>query len=167
MTEFLKEAKRQNSVLHEIEKELKINIVEFRDIKLDYLTVTLYGNFEKDLNDIIERKIAANNNFNRNYIQFLRNNDYKLHRGTTKNKFKELIKQTFNKDIIQIISNSDWQLYANFMDFRHSIAHATPKYKAYKNLLLSNTQNIDDIITVLETILIKLDNIKNVQKIST
>lgn len=80
MSSFLNDAKNQNLILKEIEKELTLNTVEFQNIKLDFLTVILYGNFEKDLNKIIETKIAANNNFNKNFVTFLRNNDYTFNR---------------------------------------------------------------------------------------
>ena len=41
MSKFLKDAKNQNQTLKDIENELSLNIAEFRDIKLDFLTVIL------------------------------------------------------------------------------------------------------------------------------
>ena len=99
---------------------------------MDFLTVILYGNFEKDLNKIIDTKIAANNNFNKNFVTFLRNNDNKLHRGTTKDKFKTFVQQTFGFNITEKINNSEWNIYTKFMDFCHTVAHSTISYQAKK-----------------------------------
>lgn len=60
---FLRDAKNQNQILKELETEIKTNVTEFKNVKLDFLTIVLYGNFEKDLNLIIENKISASNNF--------------------------------------------------------------------------------------------------------
>lgn len=69
---FLRDAKNQNQILKELETEIKTNVTEFKNVKLDFLTIVLYGNFEKDLNLIIENKISASNNFNKNFITYLR-----------------------------------------------------------------------------------------------
>ena len=50
---FLRDAKNQNQILKELETEIKTNVTEFKNVKLDFLTIVLYGNFEKDLNVII------------------------------------------------------------------------------------------------------------------
>lgn len=47
---FLRDAKNQNQILKELETEIKTNVTEFKNVKLDFLTIVLYGNFEKDLN---------------------------------------------------------------------------------------------------------------------
>ena len=164
MSSFLNDAKNQNLILKEIEKELTLNTVEFQNIKLDFLTVILYGNFEKDLNKIIETKIAANNNFNKNFVTFLRNNDNKLHRGTTKNKFKTFVQQTFGLNITEKINNSEWNIYTKFMDFRHTVAHSTNSYQAKKQQLLSTIHSTDELINILEKILETLNNVKNVKR---
>lgn len=160
---FLKDAKNQNQILKELELEIKSNITEFKNVKLDFLTIILYGNFEKDLNSIIEKKISANNNFNKNFINYLRNNDKKLHRGTTKDKFKNLIKEVFGKEILEIITNDEWVIYCDFMDFRHAIAHSLPSYKPKKEKLISNIKDTDEIIEILEKVLIKLNQIKRIR----
>ena len=163
---FLRDAKNQNQILKELETEIKTNVTEFKNVKLDFLTIVLYGNFEKDLNLIIENKISASNNFNKNFITYLRKNDNKLHRGTTKEKFKTLIKEVFGKEIFEIVTNEEWVIYCDFMEFRHAIAHSLPTYNSKKQKLIPNIKDTDEIIEILEKVLINLKKIKKI-KINT
>ena len=57
---FLWDAKNQNQILKELETEIKTNVTEFKNVKLDFLTIVLYGNFEKDLNKLKENKKILN-----------------------------------------------------------------------------------------------------------
>ena len=54
---FLKKSKAINEILNELSCEIRIRKTEFYNVKLDYFVISLYGEFEKELDLIIEKKI--------------------------------------------------------------------------------------------------------------
>lgn len=157
---FLKKSKAINNILNELSSEIKIRKTEFYDVKLDYFVITLYGEFEKEIDSIIEKKINYKNNFGKNYINFLKSNDLKLHRGLNGDRFKKLINNVFGVEILDLVSNNDWQIFNAFIDFRHTIAHSLPSYKQKKDdLTLKINNDTNNLITSLENILSNLEKI--------
>lgn len=156
---FLNKSKAVNKILNELSSEINIRKAEFYDVKLDYFVITLYGEFEKEVDAIIEKKINYKNNFGKNYINFLKANDSKLHRGFKKNKFKELIKNVFGVEILDLVSNVDWEIFIAFIEFRHTIAHSLPTYQQKKAALTLKINDTGDLITAIDNILSNLDSI--------
>ncbi len=132
----------------EIEKNLVSYKVEFQNFSLDYLVITFYAEFEKELNALIESKLQSGSEFSKNYGLFLKKKFKQLHGGIKKDTFKELAEQVFLKKID--CSNKDWQIYCSFVSFRNSIAH-DDAYEAEKSKLLLNINNdISNVLIVLE-----------------
>ena len=56
---FLKKSKAINTMLDEISTEINLQKAEFDNVKLDYFVILLYGEFENDLNYVIEKKLCT------------------------------------------------------------------------------------------------------------
>ena len=160
---FLKKSKAINEILSELSSEIKIRKTEFYNVKLDYFVITIYGEFEKELDLIIEKKLNFKNNFGKNYINFIKVNDSKLHRGFKGNKFKDLIKKVFNIEILDLVPNTDWEIFLAFIEFRHAIAHSLKTYAQKKEALTLKINDTKDLLTSLENILTNLDNIPRIK----
>ena len=160
---FLKKSKAINEILSELSSEIKIRKTEFYNVKLDYFVITLYGEFEKELDLIIEKKLNFKNNFGKNYINFIKINDSKLHRGFKGNKFKDLIKKVFNIEILDLVPNTDWEIFLAFIEFRHAIAHSLKTYTQKKEALTLKINDTKDLLTSLENILTNLDNLSRIK----
>lgn len=160
---FLKKSKAINEILSELSSEIKIRKTEFYNVKLDYFVITIYGEFEKEPDLIIEKKLNFKNNFGKNYINFIKVNDSKLHRGFKGNKFKDLIKKVFNIEILDLVPNTDWEIFLAFIEFRHAIAHSLKTYAQKKEALTLKINDTKDLLTSLENILTNLDNIPRIK----
>lgn len=164
MTNFLNNAYAQKTMIDDVGNSLVSKKTEFDNIKLDFLVIILYANFERDLNAILEKKLISSNNFHNNYIDFLKNKNQKLHRGISQKHFRELLEQIFNVERSKIITENEWSVFCAFMNFRHSIAHCLPDYQQNKSALIGNMKNTDNLINVFDSILKKLDNVKRIKK---
>lgn len=160
---FLKKSKAINTMLNEISAEINLQKAEFDNVKLDYFVILLYGEFENDLNYVIEKKIMYRNNFGKNYISFLKTNDTKLHRGLKGEKFKELLKKVFGVEVLNLMSNRDWEIFLAFIDFRHSIAHFLKSYDQKKDALTLKIKSTNDLIVTVDNLLLGLDSVSRVR----
>ena len=156
---FLKKSKAINEILNELSSEISLRKTEFYNVKLDYFVITLYGEFEKDLDSIIEKKINYKNNFGKNYINFIKTNDSKLHRGFKGSKFKELLKKVCGVEILNLVSNNDWEIFIAFIEFRHTIAHSLKSYNQKKEALSLKINDTNDLINSVDNLLSNLDKI--------
>jgi len=160
---FLKKSKAINEILNELSCEIRIRKTEFYNVKLDYFVISLYGEFEKELDLIIEKKLNFKNNFGKNYISFIKINDSKLHRGLKGNKFKDFIKKVFNIEVSDLVPNTDWEIFLAFIEFRHAIAHSLKTYKQKKDALTLKINDTKDLLASLEKILTNLDNLARIR----
>lgn len=164
--DFLVKTKALNLTLEEISSEIKVLNGEFDNVKLDYFVITLYGEFEKNLDYIIENKISLKNNFGLNYIDFIKNKDHKLHRGITKDQFKNLLEKVFNKKILSIVDNTEWNIFISFLEFRHAIAHSLPSYQQKKEALILQMRTQKNLLNVADKILKQLDSINRIKRVT-
>lgn len=148
MSRVLSTAKTKMGDLLEVEKYLDSYQVEFKNFSLDYLVITFYADFEKELNRLIENKLKSGGDFSKNYCLFIKNRYKQLHGGIKKGLFKDLTEKVFQKEIN--CTDKDWQIYCSFVSFRNSIAH-DDNYEVEKAGLLGNIQgDVSKILTVLE-----------------
>ena len=148
MSNVLSSAKIKMEDVLEITKCLTAYQVEFQNFSLDYLVITFYADFEKELNLLIENKLKSGGEFSKNYSLFLKKKFKQLHGGIKNETFKDLVENVFQKELN--CSNKDWQIYCSFISFRNSIAH-DDKYDSEKAKLLGNIDgNVSKILVVLE-----------------
>lgn len=164
MHKYLNHLYSQKLLVDEVELEIKNRKNEFDNIKLDFITVILYANFEQEINKIIQRKLKSKNNFHNNYINFLYSQNQKLHRGISQKHFKSLLEDIFNIKRTDIISDRDWNIFCSFMNFRHSVAHCLPSYQKDKENLIQNMKTTENLINTFENILFNLDKIKRTKR---
>lgn len=154
---LLKNIKFQNETLKEIEKEIQESTIEFNNIKLDFLVIILYANFERDLSNLINEHILKDNTniYCQNYINYVNPKNQNAHRGIGKDNIKELIKKVFNKSLNELITEDELKIYDCFIQFRHSIAHwqSDEFYTTKKRDLLLNIKTTDELIAIIEKIL--------------
>ena len=148
MRKALSVARSKMEDVLEIEKNLTSYQVAFKNFSLDYLVITFYADFEKELNLLIEEKLKAGGDFSKNYSLFLKKRFKQLHGGIRKDTFKDLVENVFEKEIDY--SEKDWQIYSSFISFRHSIAHDDSYDTAKTDLQANINGDISKVLFVLE-----------------
>lgn len=172
MSSLLKNTKDWHKVLIDIEQEIKDNTEEFNDIKIDFLAISLYANFERDLSNIINEHLLNGeiNNCVQNYINYIKAGNKVLHRGSSKDDINKLLKKVFNKSLENLLPDEKERIiYSDFIEFRHSIAHwkSEQDYNSKKQKLLSNITNSEHLLQIIDKLLTEIKNIKNIEKITT
>lgn len=171
MESLLKNTKDWHKVLIDIEQEIKDNTEEYNNIKIDFLSISLYANFERDLSNIINSHLVNGeiNNCVQNYINYIKAGNRVLYRGSSKEDINKLLKKVFNTSLEDLLpSENERTIYSDFVEFRHSIAHWKNEqdYKSKKQNLLSNINNSEHLIQIIEKLLNKIKDIDNIEKIN-
>ncbi len=145
MSDLLKVSQEKLEDVNEIKKRLSSDLNIFRNIYFDYLVITFYADFEKELNKLITDKLSENI-FSKKYADFISLKYKQLHGGLNHENFKALVSTVFGKNIDT--STKEWQIYCAFIKFRNSISH-NDNYEIAKNTLLSNISDIDEVLKIL------------------
>ena len=131
---FLRDAKNQNQILKELETEIKTNVTEFKNVKLDFLTIVLYGNFEKDLNKLTENKKILNDEA---VVLLGLNTDKAIELSDYQSISSPKTPETLSTTIIQfrpdLISSEDY-VKKSGIDVRVARREFLPKFILYGNL---------------------------------
>lgn len=155
MSNFLSVSRTRWDDVKAIRNSLSGSEVLFDTISFDYMTITIYADFEKELNSLIMKKLSENE-FSKKYATFIKLKHKQLHGGLNSNTFKDLIHDVFSDAII--IGDRDWITYCAFIKFRNSISH-DDEYEVTKNTLISNIKSFDDILDILTKYLNALEKI--------
>lgn len=155
MSNFLSVSRTRWDDVKAIRNSLSGSEVLFDTISFDYMTITIYADFEKELNSLIMKKLSENE-FSKKYATFIKLKHKQLHGGLNSNTFKDLIHDVFSEAII--IGDRDWITYCAFIKFRNSISH-DDEYEVTKNTLISNIKSFDDILDILTKYLNALEKI--------
>lgn len=155
MSNFLSVSRAKWEDVKAIRTSLSGSEVLFDTISFDYMTITIYADFEKELNSLIMKKLSENE-FSKKYATFVKLKYKQLHGGLKSDTFKDLIHDVFSDAIV--IGDKDWITYCGFIKFRNSISH-DDKYETAKNTLISNIKSFDDILDVLTKYLNALEKI--------
>ena len=155
MSNFLSISRAKWEDVKAIRSSLSGSEVLFDTISFDYMTITIYADFEKELNSLIMKKLSENE-FSKKYATFVKFKFKQLHGGLNGDTFKNLIHDVFSDAII--IGDRDWEIYCAFIKFRNSISH-DDQYETTKTTLISNVKSFDDILDVLTKYLNALEKI--------
>ena len=155
MSNFLSISRAKWEDVKAIRNSLSGSEILFDTISFDYMTITIYADFEKELNSLIMKKLSENE-FSKTYATFVKLKYKQLHGGLNSDSFKDLIRDVFSGAII--IGDKDWTTYCAFIKFRNSISH-DDKYDETKSTLSSNIKSFDDILDILTKYLNALEKI--------
>lgn len=155
MSNFLSISKAKWDDVKAIRNSLSGSEVLFDTISFDYMTITIYADFERELNSLIMKKLSENE-FSKKYATFVKSKFKQLHGGLKGDTFKDLIHDVFSNAITT--GDKDWMIYCDFIKFRNSISH-DDNYEMKKNTLISNIQSFDDILDILTKYLNALEEI--------
>lgn len=155
MSDFLSVSRAKWDDVKAIRSSLSGSEVLFDTISFDYMTITIYADFEKELTSLIMTKLSENE-FSKKYAAFVKLKFKQLHGGLKGDTFKDLINDVFSGAIT--IGDKDWMTYCDFIKFRNSISH-DDKYETAKNTLIPNIKSFDDILNILTKYLNALEKI--------
>lgn len=155
MSNFLSVSMAKWEDVKAIRASLSGSEVLFDTISFDYMTITIYADFEKELNSLIMKKLSENE-FSTNYANFIKIRFKQLHGGLNGDNFKNLVRDVFSGTIS--VTDRDWEIYSAFIKFRNSISH-DDAYETAKGTLMSNVKSFDDILGILIKYLNALEKI--------
>lgn len=155
MSDFLSVSRAKWEDVKAIRNSLSGSEVLFDTISFDYMTITIYADFEKELNSLIMTKLSENE-FSKKYAIFVKMRFKQLHGGLNGNSFRDLIRYVFENSIN--VNDKDWEIYSAFIKFRNSISH-DDEYENSKNILMSNIKNFDEIFNILSKYLKILESV--------
>lgn len=155
MSNFLSVSRAKWEDVKAIRDSLSGSEVLFDTISFDYMTITIYADFEKELNSLIMKKLSENE-FSTKYANFIKIRFKQLHGGLNGDNFKNLLRDVFSGAIS--VNDRDWEIYSAFIKFRNSISHDNA-YETTKGTLMSNVKSFDDILGILTKYLNALEKI--------
>lgn len=144
------------NLYEQIEKDILNDIADstkkaFADkIFTEYMSVTIYQEYEKIINGLIRKKLMSNNNYTNNMILGFT----KLHKGLSRKKIKEHLQQFgFNKKDLTFLDDKNEYFihYDNFINTRHATGHDTQ--------IVPIQIDVKKTIEILDIIVSKIDKL--------